>query len=391
MTAGHRVPRLVWLSDQSHVEHPFMRQWIVACHDAGHKVHVVDRTADPINVPYRHVGTLFHRDGIRIGGRFIRRTAKISRLAGWPVLLSKAFWARPDICVADLPSTLLTGWLCKLVFGCRLIYHPYELFGEQSSRPNWFLSRVEQWLLGGRIDCLVTQNDMRANFYRARKGYRGALAVVGNTKKAPQDGPSRRDLRGELGVPAEMRLVIYEGALIPGRCLEELVEAFVLLERNDIGLVLVGKLTTWAQEKLVPKWRDPRAQGKVWHLNQVPHEEVVPLVRSTDAGVIIYDPQYLNNLYCAPGKLSDYLHAGVPLVVPDFPTLGELVRLWQIGVTFDAPTAQSMSKAILEVFSRPRGEWTANIARALEGIRYESDLRVFLNALKLAEEGVRDR
>jgi len=389
MTAGRRVPRLLWLSDQSHVEHPFMRQWIVACHEAGHEIHVVDRTADPIDVPYRHAGTLFHRDGIRIGGRFVRRTAKISRIAGWPVLLAKAFLARPDLCVADLPPTLLAGWLCKLAFGCRLIYHPYELFGEQSSRPNRFLGRIEQWLLGGRVDCLVTQNDMRANFYRARKGYRGELVVVGNTKKAPRDRTGRRDLRGELGVPAGMRLVIYEGALIPGRCLEELVEAFALIERDDIGLVLVGKLTMWAQEKLVPRWRDARAQGKVWHMDHVPQNEVVPLVRGADAGVIVYDPQYLNNLYCAPGKLSDYLHAGVPLIVPDFPTLGELVRRWQIGVTFDGTTAKSMSKAVLEVFSRPREEWTANIARALEDIRYENDLQAFLGALRLADEGVR--
>lgn len=358
-----------------------MRQWIDACHEAGHEVHVVDRTADPIDVLYQHAGTLFHRDGIRIGGRFVRRTAKISRLTGWPVLLVKALWNRPDICVVDLPPTLLAGWICKLVFGSRLVYHPYELFGEQSSRPNWFLARIEQWLLGGQVDCLVTQNDMRANFYRNRKGYQGEVVIVSNTKKAPLDLMSRHDLRQVLGVSTGMRLVVYEGALIPGRCLEELVEAFGLIERDDIGLVLVGKLTMWAEEKLVPKLKNFSVKGKVWHINHVPHNEVVPLVRSCDAGVIIYDPQYLNNLYCAPGKLSDYLHAGVPLIVPDFPTLGELVRHQRIGVTFDGTTAKSISKAILEVFSRPREEWTANIARALEVISYDTDLNAFLGAL----------
>lgn len=390
MTAGRRAPRLLWLSDQSHVEHPFMRQWIVACHEAGHDVHVVDRTADPIDVPYRHTGTLFHRDGIRIGGHFLRRTAKISRLAGWPVLLAKAILKRPDLCVVDLPPTLLAGWMCKLIFCCRLVYHPYELFGEQSSRPNRFLGRIEQWLLGDRIDCLVTQNDMRANFYRARKGYRGELVVVSNTKKEQTDCSARRDLHKELGLPTRMRLVIYEGALIPGRCLEELVEAFARLDRDYMGLVLVGRLTKWAQENLVPKWKDRRAQGNVWFIDQVPQNEVVPLVRGADAGVIIYDPQYLNNLYCAPGKLSDYLHAGVPLIVPDFPTLGELVRRWQIGVTFDSPNSLSISKAVLEVFSRPREEWTANIELALMDIRYENDLREFLRALKLAENSGSD-
>lgn len=390
MTADHRAPRLLWLSDQSHVEHPFMRQWIVACHEAGHEVHVVDRTADPIDVPYHHSGTLFHRDGIRIGRHFVRRTAKISRLTGWPVLLVKALWNSPDICVVDLPSTLLAGWLCKIAFHCRLVYHPYELFGEQASRPNWFLARIEQWLLGGQVDCLVTQNDMRANFYRISKGYQGEVVIVNNTKKAPLDHMRRHDLRQVLGVSTGMRLVIYEGALIPGRCLEELVEAFGLIERDDIGLILVGKLTMWAQEKLVPRMKNARIQGKVWHMNHVPHNEVVPLVRSSDAGIIIYDPQYLNNLYCAPGKLSDYLHAGVPVIVPNFPTLGELVRSRQIGVTFDGTNAKSISKAVLEVFSRPREKWAANIARALEDIRYENDLRAFLAALTLDEEGGSD-
>ena len=388
MNGSHPGRRLLWLSDQSHVEHPFMRQWIVACHEAGHEVHVVDRTSDSIDVPYQHTGSAFHREGIRIRGRLVGRTGKISRSVGWFLLLVRSVRTHPDVCVADLPLTLLAGWLCKLVFGCRLVYHPYELFGEQSSQPSRLIGWIERALLKGPVDCLVTQNEMRASFYKMRKDYCGELVVVGNTKKMPQLSIGRRDIRKELGVPAGMRIVIYEGVLIPGRCLEELIEAFTVLNRADIGLVLVGRVTAWAEEKLAPRWTDPCAEGRVWHMDHVPHDEVVSLISGADAGVIIYDPRYLNNFYCAPGKLNDYLHACIPLIVPDFPTIGELVRLRQIGVTFDHPSAESISKAVLEVLSRPREEWAENIVRAREEISYENDLRALLGALKVPAAGL---
>lgn len=81
------------------------------------------------------------------------------------------------------------------------------------------------------------------------------------------------------------------------------------------------------------------------------HEEVMKLVRSSGVGVAVYDPAIAAfSYYADPGKIRNYLAAGVPVVVTDVPQSAREVDAAGAGVvvSYDAEAIADGIVSVLE-------------------------------------------
>jgi hypothetical protein len=97
-------------------------------------------------------------------------------------------------------------------------------------------------------------------------------------------------------------------------------------------------------------------------------------VADASAGVIIYDDTVRNNLFCEPGKLTDYISVGVPVVAPDFPTVGPVVRGLGLGECFEGHSPEAIARTIMTVLRRPRADWKPALDRACGELTWESQV-----------------
>ena len=65
------------------------------------------------------------------------------------------------------------------------------------------------------------------------------------------------------------------------------------------------------------------------------HEELVIELSSSDVGFIFYPLDKNNNIYCAPGKLHEYIFECLPIITSSNQTLSEFNRLHEVGVSND--------------------------------------------------------
>ncbi len=308
---------------------------------------------------------LIRRDTIDTWSPYLKGFFSIMRHAG-------------DTIVVSRPTSLLAAFAVARLSGRRIVYYPFELYGEQAAEYSRIVRWWERAILCAGVEALITQNDCRAEVYRER-GHKGAVYIAHNYK--PFSEPSTKGgLRDKLGIPAHTKIVLYEGVLIPGRWLDKLAEASLLLP-DDMVMVFLGPTKRWWDDNHEKFTAEPVARGKLHIALPVPHDELLDLIADADAGVIIYDDSILNNYFCEPGKLSDYAFSEIPIVAPDFPTIGPFVRSLGIGSCFSSFTPHGMAESIIAVLSRPRDSWRPALKAAARQLTWATQAPSLLAAV----------
>lgn len=354
---------IAWVYDGDQSRNPFLPVAVECLVNAGHAVTVLDR------------GTRQSaRVRLAMGGRLL------SGLRFVAVGLWRLLRLRPRVIIVSRPTDAALGWPAARLLRSRLVYYPFEVFGEQHYAVPRILRAFEVQLLKRGVDAVITQNQQRANIYATERGARVPPAIVHNFKPARAVRPSGK-LRARLGLPPECRIALYEGRLIEGRGLDRLVRAARHLAPLT-RLVFMGEDEPWWSQRIQQWLRDPLIAGKVSRAPWVPLDEVAEYAADADVGVIIYDDAVRNNVYCEPGKLSDFVLAGVPVVVPDFPTVAPIVREYRIGAVFPGRAEpETLAATIESVLAQPRESWAGPMARARAALVWETQVPEFLRTV----------
>jgi glycosyltransferase involved in cell wall biosynthesis len=315
----------------------------------------------------------------------IKWAANVRRLTidTWNCYL-RGFWRllnlQGEVMIASRPEAAAWACIAAKLRGMRFVYFTFELYGEQITRPNPLVAWLERMMLRHCVDAVLTQNDCRAEVLVKERGSRVTPAIVHNYKPIRPETRQRGRLRARHGIPARRKIVLYEGVIVDGRWLEYVAQSVLHLPENVV-LVMMG------QEKL--KWRqthaeeikDALATGRLILAPPVPHDELLDYVADADVGVIIYDDSVRNNVFCEPGKLSDYISVGVPVVAPNFPTIGPVVQQRGLGLCFDGHSPEAIAATIKAVLGKPKSRWAAALRRACSELTWETQAPNLLAAV----------
>ena len=225
-----------------------------------------------------------------------------------------------------LPAGALLKWLHR---GARLVYEPLELETEREwlggfQKKMW---RAIEKRLVTHADAVAVVSPSIAEWYEREYPSVRGVRVIRNV-------PARRDaapraaspLRAELGLTNDDMVFIYQGGLSPARGIDVLLDAFRRLPTKQ--LVVMG----WGP--LAPLVREHAALHPNIHFRPpVPPEELLRYTGGADVGVHMLPNSCLNAYYCLPNKVFEYLHAGLPIIVPDYPELARLVKEFDCGWT----------------------------------------------------------
>ena len=327
-----------------------------------------------------------HHESIQGWREVLKRTANFRRLTvdTWAVYLRgflKLMTTPGEVMIASRPEAAIWACLAARLRGMRFVYFPFELYGEQITTPNRMVAWLERVMLRHCVDAVLTQNDCRSQVLVGERGARVTPLIVHNYKPIRPERRTPGRLRAKHGIPARKKIVLYEGVIVDGRWLEYVAQSVLHLPENVV-LVMMG------QEKL--KWRQVHAAeikpalatGRLILAGPVPHDELLDYVADANVGVIIYDDSVRNNVFCEPGKLSDYISVGVPVVAPNFPTIGPVVQGRGLGLCFDGHSPEAIAATLKSVLDKPKSHWAAALRRACSELTWETQAPNLLAAVE---------
>ena len=231
----------------------------------------------------------------------------------------------------DLPIGVL---LKKVLKTPRLVYDAHELETERNGLeglPKRWAKLMERSLIR-HVDDVLVVSEAIAEWYRA--AYPGCrVTLVRNIPRnehVESAGPSRPAeaqaplLRERLGIRSGI-VFLYQGALMRGRGIDLLLSTFAKAD-PDRHLVFMGYGVY--EEKI----REYAARHENIHFHPaVKPDELMKYTVGADVGVSIIENICLSYYYCLPNKLYEYIIAGLPVLVSDFPEMGRVVREFDNG------------------------------------------------------------
>ena len=175
-------------------------------------------------------------------------------------------------------------------------------------------------------------------------------------------------LRAECGVTEEQFLLLWQGGIGPSRLLEPVIQSLqfapgVVLAIRGPGLEL-GTTFRAHYEEVAER---ANVRDRLRLLPPVPSRDVVAAADGADAGVWTLPNLSKNFYYALPNKIFEYLAAGLPVIVANFPEAAGLVARYDVGLSFDPYDPASIAATInaLKDDRSARNRMSANTAGAL--------------------------
>ena len=136
--------------------------------------------------------------------------------------------------------------------------------------------------------------------------------------------------------------IIYFGVIHPNRLIEELIDSFSQINEN-ISLDIVGP----GEDQYI---KDIKIKIKPFkNINLLPavsQSEINDLFSKYIIGIAFYLNSNLNNYYCAPNKVFQYINNNLSVITNNYPGLIDVVKKNNIGVCLEEINSTSILKAI---------------------------------------------
>lgn len=308
---------------------------------AGHEVHIVAPEAGETT----RGGVRFHPLPVRPARSAVFRAAE--RMAdAWRAIRSLA----PDVVHFHDPVLILTGLALRLA-GTRVVFdvhedHPREARAMFPDRPFRAALQSSTFRLLEFLSRRLLNRFVCATPEIAAKFPPGRTILVRNF--------ARLDLQEAAfaatpPIPYADRplAAIYAGGITEARGASEMVASLTHVE--IARLELFGRFDN---PKLEQRLRQSPAWDRVTHHGFRPHAEVLAALGSVRLGLLVLHPHRIFR-EALPVKLFEYMAAGLPVVVSDFPNWRRIVEGAGCGVLVDPVDPAAVAEGIRQLLTRP--------------------------------------
>lgn len=208
--------------------------------------------------------------------------------------------------------------------------------------------------------------------------YQKPTAIVRNVPTTDAD-PSvpNAGLRARIGLDERSQILVYGGAVLPYRGIEESIASLNALSES-IHLVIVGYGDETYIDGLRSAARHADLESRVHFLGKVPHAELLGVVGEADVALVCIQPVSPSYRFSLPNKLFESIHAGVPVIASDLPDLAALVREFEIGEVVSEWDAQTLAAAVTRVCENPE-QYRSGLRRAAKSLTWEAEAKSLLS------------
>lgn len=237
------------------------------------------------------------------------------------------------------------------LFGKRLVYHNPDYYDP-------ITYAVRSWLegrLARKADLFISHEYHRGYIFRAQHRLRCPVLISPPNLPASWPVPPRSErLRREMAGPSPDAFVLrLHGGFSRFRTGSDLFRALTLLPPR-FHLVMTGGPGGDPEPEAASLAASLGISSRVHTLPRLGFQSMLAYTASSDAGILLYANNDLGNYFQAPGRLTEYLACGLPVLAPRFAGVESLVLRYRIGRCANPADPAAIAEGILALESDVR-------------------------------------
>ncbi len=217
-----------------------------------------------------------------------------------------------------------------------------ELPGPAAARIGWLAAEAE---LIHHADAVLTVSDELATRMQQRHHLKERPGTVINAPaltRTPMDPAVRRPIREECGLDPETPLFVYVGKMSERRGVLTMVESLPLLP--DTHIAFIGSRDAAIRQRIMERAQELGVADRVHLKDYVPSSSVTWYIESATGGISPLLSTPAHQLAIAT-KISEYVQAGLPVIVSDMRAQAAFVRDHGIGTVYSAGDPADLAAA----------------------------------------------
>lgn len=176
---------------------------------------------------------------------------------------------------------------------------------------NYYVKDVDKFIVSGPLDA-----DYLKTYFGTKKPYSVILNVP-----PYQKAMHSTLIREKYKIPEEMTILLYQGAVLPGRGMTSALRA--LKELNNACLCIAGDGPFLKEIERISV--ELGIVNRVFILGSIPYNELHNWTCSADIGLALFEPVSLSYQLALPNKLFEYCMANIPTIATDLPAIRSIV------------------------------------------------------------------
>lgn len=244
-------------------------------------------------------------------------------------------------------SILLSGVIMKLLKGSKLVFDSNELSVETHSGIKKIVWNIIQRFSIQFCNLIIHAEQNRMNYFKEK--YR---VINGKSNQIVIENYPYLNSDSTTIKPNGLKAV-YFGGLSEGRSIEEIIIAFKSIE--NVALEFIGFGDESYKKKLKHVIIDKKINN-VKFREPINDEKIYDFLSAYHIGFAFYDNTNLNNYYCAPNKIFQYIQAGMSVITNDYPGLKPIVEGNCIGNCVSEVSSTQISEAVTSIVSKKMWE-----------------------------------
>ena len=235
-------------------------------------------------------------------------------------------------------ATLLRRPKPKLVYDA----HEFEIGRATGGRRGrlgvWWVTHLERFLMRRCAFSIAVNDSIADEMVRVHRLSERPVVVRSTPYLWERDEAAVRAAResfcSELGAdPDEAFVVMYHGAVVRGRGVEQVIEAASLAPK--VSCVVLGDGDASYLDELRALAKGFGVEGRVLFRPAVPREGLEAFVAAADVGMVACQAITRSYYLMLPNKFFENVQAETPIVASDFPETSRLIERYGIGLTCD--------------------------------------------------------
>ena len=182
--------------------------------------------------------------------------------------------------------------------------------------------------------------------------------VVMNCPVLNEEAYDRTILRTKLSINKDKILLIVQGTLTPDRGIQETLDAFIKVNRDDMALVFMGYGSMKQQiEDFALK------HANIYFMPSVAPEVVVSYTSSADVGLTFIENNSLSYYYSLPNKFFEYIHADLAIISWPLFEIEQIINTEKIGVVTKDFSSESIETVLSTLTKEKILEYKLNVKK----------------------------
>ncbi len=298
------------------------------------------------------------------------------------ILFRRLLFSSPGLIFAEDIYTLPFAAIFSRLKKVKLFYDSREIYGHLaglSNRKNVqaILKYIEKTFIKYAYK-VITTGDLDSEYINKEYNLKDSIVIRNLPYLTEIKQPF--NFRKHFGLNDEIKILLYQGVILPGRGLKIIFDA--LNQLADCRLVILGDGEYADYYKSLAK--DKGVENIVYFFGKIEQSELLNYTSGADIGLAIIENISLSYFYALPNKLFEYIYCGVPVIVSNLPQMKFIVEKYNVGICVDPENIDEVVTNLKHILSdlNLRNELKQNCIYAARELNWNEEIKKIFHLIE---------